>query len=76
MVDSEAVSLLGPDRTSHFYGGRLCLGLVNSVFWRRSSAPEEQLESFAAHNAYHFGRIVQLRQMLGSWPPPSGGLTW
>jgi hypothetical protein len=36
----------------------------------------EQLESFAAHNAYHFGRIVLLRQMLGSWPPPSGGLTW
>ena len=36
----------------------------------------EQLESFAAHNAYHFGRIVLLRQMLGSWPPPSDGLTW
>lgn len=43
---------------------------------RRSMTVREQLESFAAHNAYHFGRIVQLRQMLGSWPPPSGGLTW
>jgi len=42
----------------------------------RSMTVREQLESFAAHNAYHFGRIVQLRQMLGSWPPPSGGLTW
>lgn len=42
----------------------------------RSMTVREQLESFAAHNAYHFGRIVQLRQMLGRWPPPSGGLTW
>jgi uncharacterized damage-inducible protein DinB len=42
----------------------------------RSMTVREQLESFAAHNAYHFGRIVQLRQMMGSWPPPSGGLTW
>lgn len=42
----------------------------------RNMTVREQLESFAAHNAYHFGRIVQLRQMLGSWPPPSGGLTW
>lgn len=36
----------------------------------------EQLESTAAHNAYHLGRVVLLRQMLGIWPPPSGGLTW
>jgi hypothetical protein len=36
----------------------------------------EQLESFAAHNAYHLGRVVLLRQLMGSWPPPSGGLTW
>jgi len=42
----------------------------------RSMTMREQLESFAAHNAYHLGRIVLLRQMLVSWPPPSGGLTW
>ena len=36
----------------------------------------EQLESLGAHNAYHFGRIVLLRQLLGLWPPPSGGFTW
>jgi uncharacterized damage-inducible protein DinB len=36
----------------------------------------EQLESLGAHNAYHFGRIVLLRQMQGLWPPPSGGFTW
>ena len=36
----------------------------------------EQLESLGAHNAYHFGRIVLLRQLLGIWPPPSGGFSW
>jgi hypothetical protein len=36
----------------------------------------EQLESLGAHNAYHFGRIVLLRQMMGLWPPPSGGFNW
>ena len=36
----------------------------------------EQLESLGAHNAYHFGRIVLLRQLLGCWPPPSGGYNW
>ena len=29
----------------------------------------EQLESLTAHDAYHFGRIVLTRQILGSWPP-------
>jgi uncharacterized damage-inducible protein DinB len=37
---------------------------------------QEQLISLAAHNAYHFGRIVLLRQLLGLWPPPSGGFSW
>lgn len=36
----------------------------------------EQLESLGAHNAYHFGRIVLLRQLLGVWPPASGGYSW
>jgi uncharacterized damage-inducible protein DinB len=36
----------------------------------------EQLESLGAHNAYHFGRIVLLRQLQGLWPPPSGGYSW
>lgn len=36
----------------------------------------DQLESLGAHNHYHFGRIVLLRQMQGSWPPPSGGFSW
>jgi len=42
----------------------------------RTMTVREQLENLAAHNAYHFGRIVLMRQMAGSWPPPSGGSTW
>ncbi len=36
----------------------------------------DQLESLAAHNAYHLGRIVLLRQLGNAWPPPSGGFSW
>jgi len=36
----------------------------------------EMLQSIAAHNSYHAGQVVVLRQMQGAWPPPSGGLTW
>ncbi len=36
----------------------------------------EQLENLGGHNAYHLGRIVLLRQLLGSWPPASGSFTW
>jgi len=42
----------------------------------RTMTAREQLESLGAHNAYHFGRIVLLRQLLGVWPPPSGGYSW
>jgi len=36
----------------------------------------EMLQAIASHNSYHLGQAVLLRQMLGAWPPPSGGLTW
>ncbi len=36
----------------------------------------EMLQALASHTSYHVGQVVLLRQMLGSWPPPSGGLTW
>jgi uncharacterized damage-inducible protein DinB len=42
----------------------------------RIMSVREQLESLAAHNAYHFGRIVLLRQLFRAWPPPSGGFSW
>lgn len=42
----------------------------------RTMTVAEQLVSVATHNAYHLGRLVLLRQLLGNWPPPSGGFTW
>jgi DinB superfamily len=42
----------------------------------RHMTVREQLESATAHNACHFGRIVLMRQMAGSWPPRSEGFTW
>src|SRR5262249_50995517 len=30
----------------------------------------------ANHNAHHLGQIITLRQLMGLWPPPSGGMTW
>ena len=32
--------------------------------------PAERLETLAVHNAYHLGKIVALRQVIGAWPPP------
>lgn len=32
----------------------------------------ERLELLAVHNAYHLGKIVSARQVLGLWNPPSG----
>lgn len=42
----------------------------------RVMSVREQLENMGAHNAYHLGRIVLLRQLLGAWPPKAGGFSW
>src|SRR5580698_7548310 len=42
----------------------------------RTMTVRDQLENLAAHNAYHLGRVVLLRQIHGAWPPPSGGFSW
>jgi uncharacterized damage-inducible protein DinB len=42
----------------------------------RTMTVREQLENLAAHNAYHLGRVVLLRQLNNAWPPPTGGFTW
>lgn len=34
------------------------------------------LQISAAHDSYHLGQVVLLRQQLGAWPPPGGGFTW
>jgi len=36
----------------------------------------EMLLIIGSHNSYHAGQVALLRQMLGAWPPPSGGVTW
>ena len=36
----------------------------------------QMLHAIASHTSYHIGQVVMLRQLLGKWPPPSGGLTW
>jgi len=36
----------------------------------------EMLHIIASHNSYHAGQVAFLRQVLGAWPPPSGGITW
>jgi uncharacterized damage-inducible protein DinB len=43
---------------------------------RGTKSPLEMIHTIAAHNSYHAGQIVLLRELLGKWPPPSGGLTW
>jgi len=42
----------------------------------RTMTVREQLENLGAHNAYHLGRMVLMRQLLGAWPPAGGGFTW
>jgi hypothetical protein len=29
----------------------------------------DELSSVAVHYAYHFGKIVALRERIGAWPP-------
>ena len=36
----------------------------------------EMIHLIASHTSYHIGQVAMLRQQLGSWPPPSGGVTW
>ena len=36
----------------------------------------ELLADFALHTAHHFGQIITVRQLVGAWPPASGGDTW
>jgi uncharacterized damage-inducible protein DinB len=35
----------------------------------------EMLQIIGSHNSYHAGQVAVVRQMLGAWPPPSGGVT-
>jgi uncharacterized damage-inducible protein DinB len=52
------------------------LELSESLEGRPEKSRVEVLQSLIGHNSYHLGQVVLLRQLLGSWPPPSGGDTW
>jgi len=40
------------------------------------STVSDVITHVAVHNARHFGQIATLRQIQGTWPPPSGIWTW
>lgn len=52
------------------------IDLELEVPFRPGRSRAEVLGMLMGHNSYHLGQMVLLRQMLGSWPPPSGGDTW
>jgi hypothetical protein len=54
---------------------RACRG-ADLTSGRGRSPRIRMLCAIAAHNSYHAGQVALLRQLLGKWPPPSGGLTW
>jgi len=42
----------------------------------RLNSVEAILWQMVAHNSYHTGQIVMLRQAMNAWPPKSGGDAW
>lgn len=49
----------------------------DDLFKKRGKTSRLQMiQTIASHSSYHAGQAVLLRQMLGAWPPPSGGVTW
>jgi hypothetical protein len=43
------------------------------VAWLEGESPAGPRHASGRH---HAGQVAFLRQLLGEWPPPSGGLTW
>lgn len=68
------------EAAARFAGGleRLCRhAREDDLFARRGpKSVLYVLQISAAHDGYHLGQVVLLRQQLGAWPPPSGGFTW
>jgi len=50
--------------------------ILHSSQSSRSSTVRAVLWQIVAHNSYHLGQIVMLRQCLGAWPARKGGDTW
>ncbi len=60
-------------------GLEVLLELVGSCDLAGEEGPVTNLaaiQATAQHNSYHAGQVVLVRQQLGVWPPPGGGLTW
>lgn len=54
----------------------LMTDLHQPVAARPGRSRGEVIGMLVGHNSYHLGQVVLLRQMLGIWPPTSGGDTW
>ena len=52
------------------------LDLGRVVDEERGTTAREEILSIQAHNGYHLGQIVTLRQQQNVWPPPRGGDAW
>ena len=50
---------------SAYEGDKKVAGTLEAILWQ-----------MVAHNSYHVGQIVIVRQALGAWPPSGGGDTW
>ena len=59
-------------------GGRLAQPITPPIEmdFLASYTTGDALTHLALHNAHHVGQVITLRQLLGSWPPPSGSWTW
>jgi uncharacterized damage-inducible protein DinB len=58
------------DRAERGEGGRI-------VHPKKAETVHDVLWQMVAHNSYHVGQVVMLRQALGVWPPArGGGDTW
>ena len=44
--------------------------------WQGGMSRLDMLQIIGSHNSYHAGQVAFLRQLLGKWPPPSGGAPW
>lgn len=65
--------------TSFLAASRRAVSLSHEQGWLETHEPgyeeldlrwRDGLEFLAVHTAYHLGRVVLLRQLLGAWPPP------
>jgi uncharacterized damage-inducible protein DinB len=50
------------------------LGRCDLAFAAASVTNMQALQATAQHTSYHLGQAVVVRQLLGAWPPPGGGL--